>query len=93
MPLAALPPTSSRPREHAMLLRSVRRASELKPSLSGRLQRFSSRRTGVLQHPSYASLAEDCLALPHFKTRAENVQVLNQPSAFYQTLIVSRSPL
>lgn len=53
------------------------------------LQPFSSRRTPLPRHPAYENLAESLQQLPHFRTRAEDVRVLNEPAQFYQTLIVS----
>ncbi|ORY90148.1 hypothetical protein BCR35DRAFT_287375 [Leucosporidium creatinivorum] len=51
------------------------------------LQPFSSRRTPLPRHPAYENLAESLQQLPHFRTRAEDVRVLNEPSQFYKTLI------
>lgn len=74
-----------------MLLRAcIRRPALGLRSTAVHLQPFSShRRIPPFAHPSYSSLSSELALLPHFRTRAENVRVLNQPSEFYATLLVS----
>lgn len=84
---STLDPATSR--DVMLLRRSLPRALESRSTVSLQ-QSFSSRTSRrPLLHPAYDTLSLDVAHLPHFRTRAENVQVLNQPCEFYSTLIVS----